>query len=298
MPAADSDSAHGAAAAPGAPPLDAKWAFFSACRRGDAEAVAALLAAAPWLHAARDAAGRTGLSQAACYAHPAVAQQLLDGGADANAVDGDATLLSPLHHAVLALGAPREAAVARAPGVVRALLRAGADPRALDARGASPLQLACAQLARGSSGGGGGGGCGGAAEEVAQALEAARATLLLRLSGIPSSWSAARVDELASHHGHAARARLEGAGAAALRRWASGGAEADAAAHTAACSGGSGAGADGRGAALLKVHCRAAAASLARALHGLAYHDSGRDYALRVEGAVVQLNPGENGIAP
>ena len=67
-------------------------AFFSAIERGDLETVHAMLASASDLARARDEHGATALHHAAFHGHRAVAELLIEAGADVNARDGE-------HHA-------------------------------------------------------------------------------------------------------------------------------------------------------------------------------------------------------
>jgi len=67
-------------------------AYFSAIERGELETVRAMLASAPELARARDGEGATALHHAAFHGHRAIAELLIEAGAEVNARDGQ-------HHA-------------------------------------------------------------------------------------------------------------------------------------------------------------------------------------------------------
>ncbi len=62
--------------------------LFAAVERGDVAAVRAMVAARPDLVGARDETGATALHVAAFHGHRAIAELLLDAGAETNARDG------------------------------------------------------------------------------------------------------------------------------------------------------------------------------------------------------------------
>lgn len=105
----------------------------AAAFRGQAAVVSALLAAGVAADA-RDAAGRTALMYAAMQGHAAVVSAVLEGGADVNARDpqGDTPLLFTAYSQCGARDTqvPPERCIS----TVQALLAAGADPGARDAR--------------------------------------------------------------------------------------------------------------------------------------------------------------------
>jgi ankyrin repeat protein len=111
--------------------MDESKAILRAARSGDAERVRELLATDPSLANARDKDGSTPLHCAAWKGHLAVAELLLDAGADVNARNqnehyGD----TPLHAA--AHGNQR--------AVAELLIERGADVRAVSCNGRTPLE--------------------------------------------------------------------------------------------------------------------------------------------------------------
>ena len=107
-------------------PLD----VFEAAALREADRLAELLAGEPALARAWSADGFTALHFAAFFGGEAVARQLLDSGADPDAVSRNPMEVRPLHSAV---------AGSRA-GVALALLAAGADPNVTQRHGWTPLQ--------------------------------------------------------------------------------------------------------------------------------------------------------------
>jgi hypothetical protein len=69
--------------------MDHIQAFFSEVERGDLETVRAMVSAAPALVRARDGSGATALHVAAHHGQHAVAELLLDAGAEVNARDDE-----------------------------------------------------------------------------------------------------------------------------------------------------------------------------------------------------------------
>jgi hypothetical protein len=103
---------------------------------GDADGLARRLAMHPGAAHERSGDGWTPLHLAGYFGHAALAQQLLDAGAELGAVSGNALANTPLHAAL---------AGARDPATVRLLVARGADVSALGHGGARPLHLAAAR---------------------------------------------------------------------------------------------------------------------------------------------------------
>lgn len=121
-----------------APDLD----IFEATAVGRAKRVGQLLAAEPGLARAWSPDGFTSLHFAAFFGFPEIAELLLQGGADVNAVARNAMAVRPLHSA---------AAVGQR-AVVQILLAHGGDPNVRQQGGWTPLQEAAhlgdAEMAR------------------------------------------------------------------------------------------------------------------------------------------------------
>lgn len=105
---------------------------FEAAALGDHARLAECLAASPDTRDATSPDGFTALHLAAFFAHPALAEWLLEQGADPNVVAANPTRVTPLH----------SAAAARQHAIVRALLTHGAAPDARQQQGWTALMSA------------------------------------------------------------------------------------------------------------------------------------------------------------
>ncbi len=109
--------------------------LLKAAVKGDAVEVKALLEQGADVDEKNGRTGWTPLTAAAYYAHAEVVNVLIGAGADANAHDANGG--TPLMKAVtLGPAEDREATIARKVDIVKALLKAGADPLARDHFGA------------------------------------------------------------------------------------------------------------------------------------------------------------------
>jgi len=157
----------------GLPDAHGRTACLHAARAGQLAVLVALVeqpgsGGGALLLGAVDREGRDALHYACRKGHEALVawllQQRAHGGGGSCDVGGvqraDVFGLSPLH----------QAALGRSRAVAQLLLEAGADPRAVDLRGASPGDLLEAAARGGGGGGGGGGGVGGAASPAERLL--------------------------------------------------------------------------------------------------------------------------------
>jgi ankyrin repeat protein len=103
---------------------------------GDVARMRAILAKDPAQLGAYSGDGWTALHLAGFFGHEAIAKELLMAGADVHAVSTNAMANRPLHASL---------AGTRAPGVIKALLAAGAQVNALAAGNVTPLHLAASR---------------------------------------------------------------------------------------------------------------------------------------------------------
>lgn len=122
-----------------------------AAANGNRPVMAALLEAGAWLNSPDGRPARTPLMHAAAQSQPEALRFLLDRGANVNDVDADGR--TALHHLAgsddshLDDVGPAANRVRRLPSLA-VLLEAGADPRAVDQAGRTPLDLAVAAQKR------------------------------------------------------------------------------------------------------------------------------------------------------